>query len=307
MAMVAVPAMLAIHPRALAAPPPPPRIPAPHTLRAESEIPSMVTLADGSLRYLDADARFVGVIHPDGRVVIRDLPNAEVSASVLGIPVLDWAIGMNRAVDEATRERRPNVEEPQPDPHSRVDQAEAAAEKIPHGPYGPPPILLSIGVKFGGIADRLLRKGQRKRSKAKKSFLDATAPLRDAMARQHARQRERRALLGLGQQLATLWRDESRSITERKRAIFERWDECIEARADAGPDEAQHSAGAEQMRRKIERFIRLEAPPGSPEAFSAQELRRLNAGRHSRQRFDPYALHDEARADPEDPGDRRAP
>ncbi len=286
----------------LAAPPPPPRLPRPHssTLRTDAVGPQLRPQDDGTLRHLDTEARFVGVIHPDGRVELRDLPDVKREFTV-GVRGVDWMLGLAHAITRSGTHDRPELEQPvrDGDPSARRD---AATVIVPEGPYGPAPILLGIGGRFGGVGDRLLRRGQRKQAQAKQDFLERTEALREALARTHVQAQQRAAQLRLGQELAASWNDRARSAADRKRELFERWDECEEALADGSETDLARASAGEAVRRRIEAFARQVAPPGSREAFTADELARLNAGRHSRQRFDPYAsrdeLHEETRDDP---------
>jgi hypothetical protein len=293
--------VLALAAHAHAAPPPRPRLPPPSSLRldAESERARLQRQDDGSLRQVDTEAGFVGTVHRDGRVKIRDIPDGRVEFTT-GRATVDWMLNFVRAVQSPTKDR-PDLEPPPPD---REDRTNAGVQLSPPSPYGPAPILVGIGGRFGGAADLALRRGQRKQARAKQEFLDSTAPLRAALARTHVREQQRAAQARLGQELATLWRDESQPLAERKRALFELWDDCEEAmpgsaavaltdEPDRNPEaasevDAERSRGGELMRRRIEAFVRQVAPAGSARAFDEAELSRLNARRHSRQRFDPY-------------------
>jgi hypothetical protein len=288
-----------------AAPPPPPRLPRGPSLRVDAVGPQLRPQDDGTLRHLDPDARFVGVIHPDGRVELRDLPDVDPEFTT-GVRTVDWMLGLAHAITRQGSHDRPELETPTPanDPTARRD---AATEIIPHGPYGPPPIMVTAGGRFGGIADLAIRRGQRKHTQAKRAFLERTAALREGLTRTHGKEQQRAAQLRLGQELATLWRDRARPLAERKRELFERWDECEEALPDelgraadtVSQADAERGRGGEAMRRRIEAFVRQVAPVGSAAAFGADELSRLNARRLSRQRFEPYAPPtNEARDDP---------
>lgn len=279
---------------AVAAPAPRPRLPPPASLREDVDGARLERRGDGSLRQRNVDARFEGIIHDDGSVEVRQLPDARVEFTT-GNGVVDWMLGFTRAIARPESHDRPDLETPPPD---REDKTNAGVQLMPPSPYGPAPILISAGGRFGGVSDLALRKGQRQHTRAKQEFLDSTAPLRAALARRRVEDQQRAARLRLGQELATLWRDSSRSLADRKRELFERWDECEEVmergpmdRAAQGVSEidAERGHGGEEMRRRIEAFVRQVAPAGSAQAFDEAELARLNASRTSRQRFDPYA------------------
>lgn len=273
-----------------AAPPPRPRLPPPPSLRTDADRTRFERQSDGSLRKVDAEARFVGIVRPDGAVEIRDLPDARVEFTT-GVRVVDWMLGFARAVEGPGPHDRPDLETPEPDREARTM---AGVQTMPPSPYGPAPILISAGGRFGGVADLALRKGQRKQARAKQEFIDSTASLRAGLARAQELEQQRAARARLGHDLAALWRDRTRSLAERKRELFELWDECEEATASSASGDAtseadaRRSHGGEEMRRRIEAFVRQVAPAGSAKAFDAAELSRLNAGRRSRQRFDPY-------------------
>lgn len=157
--------------------------------------------------------------------------------------------------------------------------------------------------KFKGMAGMseaaLKSSGQELYRKQKKALLDKTFELRMNLAVSHARRAMDRRLAALYRDLLELWQRESIPASQRRRTIFSRWDECEEAPAavelegefakQAGSelDQARTEAGKE-ARSKIEEFIRRHLPRGSPDAYTEAELRELNQGRRSEQRFDPY-------------------
>jgi hypothetical protein len=283
-----------------AAPAPPPRLPAPPSVRTDAEGPRLRRHDDGTLRHVDAEGRFVGIVHEDGRVEVRELPDVTVEFTT-GVGMVDWMLGLAHAVARPGAHDRPDLEAPPPD---REDKTRAGVQLTPPSPYGPPPIMISAGGRFGGVADLALRAGQRRHTRRTQAFLESTASLRAARARSVLEEQRRTAQARLGRELAALWHDRSRSPAERRRALFERWDECEEAApgqapaalerdeegspARAGSTDDERALGGEAMRRRIEAFIRVAAPAGSAQGFDAAELARLNAARHSRQRFDPY-------------------
>jgi hypothetical protein len=81
--------------------------------------------------------------------------------------------------------------------------------------------------------------------------------------------------------LAQLWRATT-DPAARRQALFELWDECEEgegARAEAGARVRTHVLG----------WIRAKLPAGSRDAYTDDEVARLNAGRRSSQPFKPYS------------------
>jgi hypothetical protein len=84
--------------------------------------------------------------------------------------------------------------------------------------------------------------------------------------------------------LDRLWRSAA-PAAEKRALLFEMWDEC----AESGPADVVDSARA--VRAAIVAFIRRRLPPGSPDAFTAAELRALDRRRTSAEHFDPYARY----------------
>lgn len=74
---------------------------------------------------------------------------------------------------------------------------------------------------------------------------------------------------------ARLWADEAMPAAERRARLFALWDDLSEEEADRPARDA------------VLAFVRESLPPGSAEAFSAEELEALNASRDSIERFAP--------------------
>jgi hypothetical protein len=107
-------------------------------------------------------------------------------------------------------------------------------------------------------------------------FVEATAAVREEREDRARAEREARALRRLTGRLASLWQDPTRSPRERRRALFELWDEAAE-------DERGRAA-----REAVLAFVRESLPAGSDEAFSGPELAQLNGARDSHEPFAPY-------------------
>ncbi|UJR87325.1 MULTISPECIES: hypothetical protein [Sandaracinus] len=106
-------------------------------------------------------------------------------------------------------------------------------------------------------------------------FLDETEELRDRLTDAHAARERAAALPRLRARVRRIWAA-SRPAADRRRALFELWD-------DASEDDVGRSA-----REAIERFVREEFPEGSADAYSDCEIEHLNASRESTGRFAPY-------------------
>lgn len=231
-------------------------------LAPDRALPDLESLGDGRLRHRGAG--FVAVIRGDGSVEFRDVVDRDLSY---------FGFRRRRLEPAPLDTRSPLV----------VDFAERAMF-----PMGRLPVA-GIGGRFGGLADWTL--GQR-HAAAKRAFLDATVGLRTRLAYAWRRARAQEQLAALGERLLAAWRDPGRSLAERKQLLFAAWDECAEPDPAAGPFDHLLGVAGLHARAKIAAFVRLVAPAGSPEAFTADELARLNATRRSAARFAPYAADD---------------
>jgi hypothetical protein len=80
--------------------------------------------------------------------------------------------------------------------------------------------------------------------------------------------------------LGQLWAREA-DPAKRRAALFELWDDC-----DEGPGDRGHAG--QRARAMILGWIGARLPRGSAGAFTDEEIRRLDAGRSSKQPFAPY-------------------
>lgn len=192
---------------------------------------------------------FRAILHPDGRMTFSDVPSL----------------------------RSPKVAPPQ------------------SGMKGPPP----RGIAMPGLAEGLrAASGQELYVKEKRALMEWTYELRVQMALEYAEGNIQKRLKSLYRELVSRWHAPGRTAEERREEIFDRWDDCDEAfglklpefvkDAPASIDETRREAGR-TARDTIERFVRTHLPEGSADAFTADELRRFNARRRSRERFDPYS------------------
>jgi hypothetical protein len=202
---------------------------------------------DGGYRHRDRDAGFEATIDPDGTVTFRDIAPVRV---------------------EFPRPKPPEQREEDGDPNRHP---QPQLELLPPGSLGPLPMLVSVGLRFGGRADL----GKQRKSLAKRKLLQQTAELRAKMAAQSRGKREREALFVLMNDLASLWKDDTRTAAAKRRAIFEVWDDCDEGNTGV------------RARARIEAFVRQHVTGAV--GFTQAELAKLNAERRSSRQFDPYA------------------
>lgn len=128
---------------------------------------------------------------------------------------------------------------------------------------------------------------------AKRDLLERTRPFRIALATRTFEARARARLDGLEAELQTIWNG-PKPAAARRAALFELWDD-LDDRPAADADDPAAAAldevrltSVEKARDHIESFIRRVAPAGSPQAFTAAELKAFGARQQSARPFDPY-------------------
>ncbi|EDM78785.1 hypothetical protein PPSIR1_32342 [Plesiocystis pacifica SIR-1] len=137
-------------------------------------------------------------------------------------------------------------------------------------------------------------------ARLKARLLRATFDMRLGMAQKFQLKQLDKRVARLEKDLGKLWADERRDYAKKRELLFQRWDECDEpddleavdlpgfAEADTSTlDEARQKA-ATKARKTILKFIRKNAPKGSPQAYTPGEIADMNARRESKQPFKPY-------------------
>lgn len=133
------------------------------------------------------------------------------------------------------------------------------------------------------VTDAIMRAaGQDPYSQRKALFLDRTRDQRAAMSVDERQVTLRDSLAQLPEHLAEIWGHQAWSPAQRRRVLFELWDEC----AEQGPDDIVSAGKAARI--TIVAFIRKHLPAGSAHAYTEAEIRALDRARRSRQRFTPY-------------------
>jgi hypothetical protein len=116
-------------------------------------------------------------------------------------------------------------------------------------------------------------------ARAKLAFLDRTRDQRAAVGARHAREQLARSAELMQKNIDRLWAT-TRDLAERKQGLFELWDDCVETGSD------EHVAGGAAARALVISVIR--ARLRGDDAYSAPELAKLNAIRHSTAAFAPH-------------------
>jgi hypothetical protein len=135
----------------------------------------------------------------------------------------------------------------------------------------------SLGARFSfDLTDGAYRRRGADPYQAERDYvLRGSEDLRDRLAAEHRGKEGDRALLRLAGRLERTWTSD-RDAATRRRALFKLWDDC-----------SDDDVGA-RARAAIVSFVLERLPAGSAEAFSDEELARLNEKRHSREPFRPY-------------------
>jgi hypothetical protein len=231
--------------------------------------PEMHLDSEGNL--VHHDGALVAKIHPDGTV------DFGTTASV-GLDEFDDDGPSDEILDMHTK--IPGV--PIPLIARRASEADRARGKNDDD-VGP-------GVTFRpnmDLTDLMLKaRGEDPLAARKRRFLRLTEELRDGMADENRVKTLSQSKVRAGHNLDRVWSDPSYSFATKRRLLFQLWDECDEPQREQD-DRPEAKAGL-RARRHILGYVRQKLPPGSAEAFSPDELRRLNSRRESSGPFEPY-------------------
>jgi hypothetical protein len=114
----------------------------------------------------------------------------------------------------------------------------------------------------------------------KEKFMEKTGKLRGELTTKARRDRLESSLAALPEHLEQVWADLSQPAKVRRRTLYAMWRE-------ASGNDVELGVAAKKARTTIEGFIRDRLPEGSTDAFTEDELTRLNA-RPGAPKFDPY-------------------
>ncbi|MEJ7599771.1 MAG: hypothetical protein WKG01_17825 [Kofleriaceae bacterium] len=139
--------------------------------------------------------------------------------------------------------------------------------------------LDGFGLKFD-VTDAFMRAyGDDPYAAAKLRYLDRTRDQRVEIGKQHTHEQLAQSEQYAQANVARLWAMTT-DLAARKQGLFELWDECEES------GEAARMEGGAAARSYIIRFIGVKLV--GRDAYTAEELVRLNKGRRSKARFVPY-------------------
>ncbi len=228
----------------------------------------------GDGRFTSDQGTFVAKVGADGSVKIEDRPNLRVGLALPGRKAIGRALeSWSKDPYGQTRDRDREKERGEV-PSGAVDDAEEQRKR--------PGTVPLIGGSFD-VTDWLMRlSGRDPYFSAKLAFMDRTREARAEIFLAHRHELLRGVVPMIRKQAAQAWAA-ARPAAQRRRELFELWDDCAET------GEAELVTAGGQARLALLGFIRSHLPADSAEAYSARELAALNRKRTSRQPFAPYA------------------
>jgi hypothetical protein len=139
--------------------------------------------------------------------------------------------------------------------------------------------LSGLGARFDTTDWAMRAAGIDPYASAKREYLDRTRDQRAVIGKLYRKEQLARSAQLMQANLERLWRV-SQDVAARKQAVFELWDDC----AESGEDELVE--GGAQARALLARWVQTKLTGDA--AFTADELRNLNAKKRSKASFDPY-------------------
>jgi hypothetical protein len=143
----------------------------------------------------------------------------------------------------------------------------------------------TITIFSGGfdMTDAIMRmNGEDPYAARKRAFLEKTFDERVQIGTAYRAEQLEKSGETMLAHLKKLWARDDIDAAEKRTLIFELWDECAETGGE------QLVAGGEKARAALLRFVNVHLPADSADAYTADELRELNARRQSKARFAPY-------------------
>ena len=236
----------------------------------------------GGGTYTSKQGVFDATVHADGTVELHDARNLNVHIALptrrsLGRALASWY----------ESDKGPTGQEGDTSMGKQIQVTAGSSVKVPDPTESQPkdrePTVI-IPVLAGGfdVTDWLMRNHkQDPYDRRKLNFLDTTRAERVEIGKHHRTERLAMTPQIVLRSLEAVW-GAGAGIAERKHALFELWDDCLEA----GDPEVVEAAAA--ARRMIVGFIRARLPAGSHDAFTAAEIAALARTQHSHAVFQPY-------------------
>jgi hypothetical protein len=234
---------------------------------------------DGGGTFRTVRPGFTGHVAEDGTVSFTDTPSIHAHIAIPRPDKLARAAarGLERWYGDPGKALRAG--EPDPDELPGV----RAIEHTDPDESDPDEVIVPILSGGFDATDAVMRaNGWDPYLSAKLKWLDETRPERLEMRKAHRKEQLAHATQNMRRHLARLWRQPGLDDAARKAVLFELWDDCDER----GDDDVL--AACERTRAAVIGFIHARLPAGSPAAYTADELRALNAHRASTIVFAPY-------------------
>jgi hypothetical protein len=109
--------------------------------------------------------------------------------------------------------------------------------------------------------------------------MNYTEAMRKKMAQAALKERQTASLEHLTDHLDDIWRNTARPVAERRKDLYDTW-------LDAAMSEAETGDAAKEACNIVETYVRRYLPADGENAFSEEELTKLNRGQ--RYKFAPY-------------------
>lgn len=224
---------------------------------------------DIASRHPDDDVKVT--VHPDGSA---DATKPRALRGAAGVCMLDRCV-----TTRGVRSLRPR-----PTPPASADRNTPGSSDPTAPPLGQ--VVLAFGWQPASptAAAALLKSTSERR--AEQAVVWQLAALEDA-------RRE------IGRHLAAIVRDSTLAPAEKRRVVFELWDDAMSTAAEPVSEGdaigIARAATARSIADAVERFVRRSMPRGSPLGYEPRELERLHASRRAGERFAPYDSRESAR------------
>lgn len=245
----------------------------------------------GSTHKSDQGA-FVAKVNKDGSVKLRDKRNFNIhltlpSAKDIGDMFQAWYYDPNKPVGTLgppnVPKRRANLTREDVSGAERLDNDDSSVNGEVRGPTSPSDSG-GLPIAAGGfdITDAFMRgRGVDPYASKKLAFLDSTRDERVQIGARYKSAQLAQVAQIVKKNLARIWAA-TNDPQQRKQALFEMWDECVES----GSEEVVVAANT--ARKIIIGFARANFPAGSDHAFTEAEIAACNRAKQSHATFSPY-------------------
>jgi hypothetical protein len=258
----------------------------------EKDISTGQLAPDGGGTHKSDQGPFTAKIDKDGSVKLTDNRNFNIRLTVptakdIGDMFQAWYYDPNKPVGTLPPPnmpaRQPNLTREDISGAERLsgdDSPVYAHEKDPNPGSGGGGIPIAAG--GFDITDAFMRgKGIDPYASKKLAFLDSTRDERVQIGTKYKSQQLAQVAQIVKKNLARVWAA-TNDPQQRKQALFEMWDECVETGS------AEVVEAALIARRMIVGFMRANFPPNSEHAFTVAEIAACNQAKQSSATFAPY-------------------